>query len=240
MSEKPTPLDEAQVDQINASIRYAMYSVFKVADPLSEMSASRGRAAREITKILATQAKKNDLVVRGIFDVTAFRADADILIWWHAPTVEALQDAYSAVRKSVLGEVLEPVWSQIGLHRQAEFNKTHVPAFLSGTDQLKYVCVYPFVRSYDWYVLPEEKRRELLREHGALARPYPDVRANTIAAFALGDYEWLLAFEADELHRIVDLMRDLRASETRLHVRDELPFFTGVRREIGDLLERLP
>ena len=52
----------------------------------------------------------------------------------------------------------------------------------------------------------------MLREHGQMARDYPDVRANTIASFALGDYEWLLAFEADELHRIVDLMRELRAS----------------------------
>lgn len=240
MTDKHPDLDEAQVDNINASIRYAMYSVFKVADRLSEMSTSRARAAREITKILATQGKKNDLVVRGIYDVSAFRADADILIWWHAPTVEVLQDAYAAVRRSALGEVLEPVWSQIGIHRQAEFNKAHVPNFLANNDQLRYVCVYPFVRSYDWYVLPEAKRGELLREHGALARPYPDVRANTIAAFALGDYEWLLAFESDELYRIVDLMRELRASETRLHVREELPFFTGVRREIDDLVERLP
>ena len=56
-----------------------------------------------------------------------------------------------------------------------------------------------------------------------MARGFPDVRANTVAAFALGDYEWILAFEADELHRIVDLMRHLRGSRARLHVREELP-----------------
>ncbi len=73
-----------------------------------------------------------------------------------------------------------------------------------------YLCVYPFVRSYEWYLLPEEERRAMLTEHGMMARPYPDVRANTVSSFALGDYEWILAFEADELHRIVDLMRALR------------------------------
>ena len=62
------------------------------------------------------------------------------------------------------------------------------------------------------------------------------MRANTVAAFALGDYEWILAFEADELHRIVDLMRDLRATEARRHVREEVPFYTGpARAEPGDL-----
>ena len=98
----------------------------------------------------------------------------------------------------------------MALHRPAEFNKSHVPAFLAGEEPRGYVCVYPFVRSYDWYLLPDDERRTMLAEHGKAARDYPDVRANTVAPFALGDYEWILAFEADELHRIVDLMRDLR------------------------------
>ena len=98
----------------------------------------------------------------------------------------------------------------MALHRPAEFNQSHVPAFLADEEPRRYVCVYPFVRSYEWYLLPEAERRALLAEHGQLARDYPDVRANTVASFALGDYEWMLAFEADELHRIVDLMRHLR------------------------------
>jgi chlorite dismutase len=96
------------------------------------------------------------------------------------------------------------------------------------------------VRSYDWYLLPEEERRTLLAEHGRLARDYPDVRANTVSSFALGDYEWMLAFEADELHRIVDLMRHLRSSETRRHVRLEVPFYTGTRLPAAELVKNLP
>ena len=69
-----------------------------------------------------------------------------------------------------------------------------------------------------------------------MARDYPDVRANTVRRFALGDYEWMLAFEADELHRIVDLMRHLRGSETRRHVREEVPFYTGRRRTPTELV----
>ena len=76
----------------------------------------------------------------------------------------------------------------------------------------------------------------MLTEHGMLARPYPDVRANTVSSFALGDYEWMLAFEADVLHRIVDLMRALRAAAARRHTREEVPFYTGRRRQLGDIL----
>lgn len=99
--------------------------------------------------------------------------------------------------------------------------------------------MYPFVRSYDWYLLADEDRRRMLAEHGKMARGFPDVRANTVASFSLGDYEWLLAFEADELYRIVDLMRHLRGSETRMHVREEVPFFTGRRKSVADLVAGL-
>ena len=74
------------------------------------------------------------------------------------------------------------------------FNRSHVPAFLAGEDPLGYVCVYPFVRSYEWYLLPDEERSKLLREHGMAARGYGDVLANTISSFALGDYEWSVSY----------------------------------------------
>ncbi|HNI71225.1 MAG TPA: chlorite dismutase family protein, partial [Marmoricola sp.] len=92
----------------------------------------------------------------------------------------------------------------------------------------------------EWYLMEDKERRRMLAEHGQMGREYPDVRANTVASFALGDYEWMLAFEADELHRIVDLMRHLRASDARRHVREETPFYTGRRIEPAALLELLP
>jgi chlorite dismutase len=127
----------------------------------------------------------------------------------------------------------------VGLHRPAEFNKGHVPAFMAGEAPRGYLSVYPFVRSYEWYLLPEAERRALLTEHGRAARPYPDVRANTVSAFALNDYEWVLAFEADELHRIVDLMRDLRGVGARRHVRHEVPFFAGPRQPLAEIVAAL-
>ncbi len=117
----------------------------------------------------------------------------------------------------------------MGVHRPAEFSASHAPAFMRDAEPQAWLTVYPFVRSYDWYVLPEDERREMLAEHGGKGREYPQVLSNTVAAFALGDYEWILAFEADELTDLVDLMRHLRATEARRHVREEVPFFTGRR-----------
>jgi len=224
-------------EEINATIRYTMYSVFAVRDTLGD--ADRAELSAEVQSLLEELAGKG-LVVRGFYDVAGLRADADLLVWWHAETVELVQEAYRRLRRTRLGRHLVPVWSVVGLHRPAEFNRGHVPAFLSGERARDYVCVYPFVRSYEWYLLPDAERRTMLRDHGLAARPYEDVRANTVSAFALGDYEWILAFEADELHRIVDLMRDLRATEARHHVREELPFYTGPRVELPELVAQLP
>jgi peroxiredoxin len=230
-------VDGKQARELNDVIRYTAWSVFRVARPVGD--ADRAGLSAEVSELFE-QLPAKDVTVRGTYDVSALRADADLMIWWHAPSADVLQEAYSRLRRTRLGAHLDPVWSSMALHRPAEFNKSHIPAFLADETPRAYVCVYPFVRSYEWYLLPDAERRALLAEHGRLARDYPDVRANTVASFALGDYEWMLAFEADELHRIVDLMRHLRGSETRRHVREEVPFFTGRRRNIDELVAALP
>lgn len=220
---------------LNDTIRYTMWSVFDAR----ELGADRSVIITEAQQVIDDYAAKG-VVVRGWYDVAGLRADATTMLWWHAEEIDVLQSAYNALRRTQLGRALKPVWSNVAMHRPAEFNKSHVPAFLSEEEARAYVCVYPFVRSYEWYILEDEERRAMLVEHGQMGREYPDVRANTCSSFALGDYEWILAFEADELYRIVDLMRHLRGSKARLHVREEIPFYTGRRRPLSELVNDLP
>ncbi|MCL2541713.1 MAG: chlorite dismutase family protein [Nocardioidaceae bacterium] len=229
----------AKINELNQKVRFTAWSVFKLERPLGDNEVERKREAEQVHELFEELAE-DDVVVRGIYDVAALRADADFMVWWHAGSSEQLQDAYHRLRRTSFGTRLAPVWSQMALHRPAEFNRSHLPAFLAEELPYDYVAVYPFVRSYEWYLLEDDERRRLLAEHGQMARDYPDVRANTVPSFALGDYEWMLAFEADDLTRIVDLMRHLRGSETRRHVREEVPFYTGRRISAADLLERLP
>jgi hydrogen peroxide-dependent heme synthase len=230
---------------LNELIRYTMWSVFRVTGPgaldaAGEVARS-GRAglAAEVSE-LCQQAAGKGVVTRGCYDLQGMRAHADYMFWWIAPSSDDLQEMYARFRRTGLGRASEPVWSAMALHRPAEFNKGHVPAFLADEEPRAYLSVYPFVRSYEWYLLEPEQRRAMLAEHGMMAREYPDVRANTVACFSLNDYEWMLAFEADELHRIVDLMRHLRGAQARRHTRVEIPFYTGHRKAVGELLSALP
>src|ERR1700704_1698250 len=144
----------ARLRELNQTVRYTLWSVFRAARPLG--AAPRDERAGEVTDLFE-QVAATDVVIRGSYDVSALRADADLMVWWHAETAEQLQAGYNSFRRTKLGGHLSPVWSVMALHRPAEFNKSHIPAFLADEVSRAYVCVYPFVRSYEWYLLPEDE-----------------------------------------------------------------------------------
>ena len=224
--------------KLNSTLRYLMFSVFTVTP--GQLGEDRAAVAADLETFLARY-DGTDVVVRGLYDISGLRAEADFMFWTHAEHIEDLQQFYNEFRRTtILGRASTTYWSNTALHRPAEFNKSHIPAFLAEEEPGAYISVYPFVRSYEWYLLPDEERRQILAQHGRAAREYPDVRANTVPAFTLGDYEWILAFEAPQLDRIVDLMREMRATEARRHVREEIPFFTGPRVTAEQLAAALP
>jgi chlorite dismutase len=207
--------------------RHARSSSIDTATMTSDLSATVGGLA------------DRGVVVRGIYDVTGMRASAELMVWLHGSDPAALQKALRAIRRTPGLAAMECVWSAMGVHREAEFNKRHIPGFMSGADPRQWLCVYPFVRSYEWYLLPEEERASLLAEHGRKGAAFTDVVANTVSTFGLSDYEWLLPLESDNILSLVDMMRDLRATGARRHVREEVPFFTGRRVSIDELAEVL-
>jgi chlorite dismutase len=203
-----------------SELGYTLWSVLR-RDPAHHSSAD-GSIDSEIAAVEAA-----GVTSRGFYDVSSLRADADIMIWLHGASPEKLQWALRELRRSSLLESLLPTWNAMGVHRDAEFTANHLPTFMKGTPPATWLTVYPFVRSYEWYLLPDDERRAMLGNHGRKGAEYPQVLPNTVASFALGDYEWILALEAPELVDLVDLMRHLRQTDARRHVREEVPFYAG-------------
>ena len=104
---------------LNQQIRYTMWSVFKVARPLGVTLDEPARRAAIAAEVEALEARlaSSDVIVRGWYDVAGLRADADFLVWWHAESPDALQDAYAQLRHTSLGQASDPVWSVMALHR---------------------------------------------------------------------------------------------------------------------------
>lgn len=213
---------------------YTLWAVWR-RDPDRPVTEQDDRELDDVVQLI----EESGIAVRGFYDVSGLRADADLMVWLHGQTAEELQRALRRLRRTELLRPLIPVWNALGVHRDAEFNRAHVPGFLRGIPPKQWLCLYPFVRSHEWYLLPEEERARMLAEHGRKGAAFTGVTANTVASFALGDYEWLLPLEADELTDLVDMMRDLRYTDARRHVREEVPFYTGRRLEISQIPEVL-
>jgi chlorite dismutase len=217
-----------------APAAFTLWAVLR-RDPARPVTEPDATELASITALI----EEGGVTVRGFYDVSGLRADADLMIWLHGPNADELQRDLRRLRRTDLLRPLVPVWNAMGVHRDAEFNRSHVPGFLRGEHARQWLCVYPFVRSYEWYLLPEAERRAMLADHGRKGAAFTGVVANTVASFALGDYEWVLPMEADELTDLVDMMRDLRYTEARRHVREEVPFYTGRRLELHEIPEVL-
>jgi chlorite dismutase len=209
---------------------YAYYPVFRRREPVT------GDVA-EITNLFEKFADR--VQVRATYSSTGFRPDADLMFWWLADSADDAQELLVEFRRTEIGRALELTHSFLGVTRPAEFNPDHLPGFLKGVEPKHYISVYPFVRTEEWYLMPAEDRGKLLRDHGAMGREFPDVSPNTTAAFGLGDWEWILAFEADDLTKIVDCIRRLREAEARRYTKLDIPFVLGIRTELDEAIRNL-
>ncbi len=201
---------------------------------------SAGLTDSSVGEVAELVAKHEDSVtLRAAYSCEGFRPDTDLMFWLTSQSVDALQDFYIALRRTSFGAAAEPSHIFLGVTRPPEFNPDHVPAFAKDEPPRRYVCVYPFVRTAEWYLMEPSKRAELLREHGQMGREFPGVRTNTTSGFGLGDWEWILAFEADDLVEIVDCIRRLRAAEARRYTLLDTPFVVGVRKSLEEVLDDL-
>lgn len=216
---------------------FASYPVFKAT---SEKMAHLDRevATKEVAALFDEWSDRVE--TRGVYSTTGFTSTADLMLWWIGRSADDIQDLLVEFRRTQLGKALEQQEAFIGITMPAEFAKDHLPAFAQGKPPKKFICVYPFVRSHEWYLLAPEERGSLLREHGDAGREFPDVLANTTSAFGLGDFEWILCFEADAPERIVQLIRRLRATEARRYTKVEVPFVSGIKKDLAAAIEDLP
>ncbi len=207
---------------------YTLYPCFKATRRFRELDIDD--AAREVEHLF----KEWDgaVWVRGVYSTAGFRADTDLMLWLVGPSPDAMQEALVALGRTDAGRELDMSWTFLGVVKPAEFTADHAPAFVKGEPPRRFLCVYPFVRTPEWYLLPSQERATLLREHGEVGREFPEVLANTTSAFGINDWEWILAFEADELDRIVDCIRRLREAEARRFTKVEVPFVTGIRKDV--------
>lgn len=181
-----------------------------------------------IDEAVAVFDKYRDRVhVRGTYVVQGFQPHTDILFWTFADDVDDIQDMQLEIRRAEIGKYISTPHAFIGMSKPFEFSE-HPTSFAVGVRARRYLCFYPFIRTPEYYLLPRWERKAVIGDHGDIGHEFvPDILTNGVYGFGLGDYEWLLTFETDNLGRLVDCVRKLRESKSRLYVADEHPFIVG-------------
>lgn len=192
---------------------------------------SEARAA-----LLAAQGEQ--LRLRGAYSLAGLRADADFILWWLTEEPERLPDAALALRRSRLGDHLRYREVYLGMGVGSQYTTDHQAAFAKGEPPRRYLSVYPFSKTPDWYLLPFERRRALMAEHGAVGQPF-EVGTNTVQAFGLGDAEFIVALESDSMAELVRCVEALRKVEVRRYTRVDTPIYLGRLRPLEEILGEL-
>ncbi|QIM15417.1 chlorite dismutase family protein [Leucobacter insecticola] len=246
-SEVPTiPAPASAISEATSPVVFTLFAVFRVSSSHPHVFDGRDvegvvREFEDVVELIANER----VVLRGCYDVSGLRSDADVMVWLHGTAAEDLQWALRELRRTELLRPLVRVWSAVGMHREAasheeaEVAPTHTPGFVSGTPAKQWLSVYPFERSREWFLLEPAERSQEAAEYRRIHAEFPGVTAHTVEMFSLGDHEWLLALESDGLTELVDTTRALRAISAHTHVRAEAPFFTGRHIEIAELIEVL-
>ncbi|MFB4167956.1 chlorite dismutase family protein [Virgibacillus sp. JSM 102003] len=217
--------------------QFTNHLAVKYKSQWDELSVDQKKEA--VKEAVAIFQKYEDTVgLRGAYVTQKFQAHTDLLFWMYAGRFQAIQDLQLNLRRSTWGKYIDIPHAFTGMTKPFEFSE-HPTAFQMGVPAREYLCFYPFIRTPEYYLLPKWERKALIGDHGNIGHEFiPGILTNGVYGFGLGDYEWLLSFETNDLGLLVDCVRKLRESKSRLYMQHEWPFIVERHFELEDALSQ--
>jgi chlorite dismutase/nitrite reductase/ring-hydroxylating ferredoxin subunit len=224
------------------SRQYVQFIFYKV-DPAWRRLPAAEREAMKDEVVAAVDEFAGRMQVRP-YTLVGVRGDADFMFWHIADSLEPFQEAATRLLGTRLGPYLSTPYAYLSLTRKSVYVDKGEPSAASRRLRLtpgtaKYLFVYPFVKTRPWYNLPLEKRQEMMDTHIRVGRKYPSVKLNTTYSFGLDDQEFVVAFETDEPGDFLDLVMELRETESSLYTLRDTPTFTCVATTVRGMLDAL-
>ncbi len=175
------------------------------------------------------------------YSMIGLKAGVDVLLWSLSPSLEALEERSAAVLRAGMGAWMTSRHSFVGIIRPSQYVKrpTSQEQSLFEGERSKYLVVYPFTKSTDWYLLTREDRQNVMNEHMKVGHRYKQVRQLLAYSFGVDDMDFLVAYETDDLPAFGELVRDLRGTESRRSTVRDTPILTGIHRPIEEITRLL-
>jgi hydrogen peroxide-dependent heme synthase len=177
--------------------------------------------------------------MRGAYSTVGFRHDVDMILWMVSKDPDSLQRLAVDLKRTRLGQSLDMRYNYLGTAGSSQYDRTHGPAFMKGEAPKNYLSVYPFTKTPDWFLLPFEERRDMMKFHGELGNEFPTISTNTVNSFGIQDQEFIVALEDDDPSVLVKMVQRLREAEVRKYTAVDTPIFLGRRKDLVDVLKDL-
>jgi chlorite dismutase len=197
--------------------------------------------AGDVADFCAAAERTDERLLQHSYSTIGLRAEGDFLLWRMAQRLEDVEETSADLLRSGVGRWLTTGISMIGMTRPSQYVKrpTSQEQNLFEGERSRYLAVYPFVKSTDWYLTPPDARQKVMGGHMKVGHRYPQVRQLLAYSFGLDDQEFIVAYETDDLVAYQDLVRELRETESRRATVRETPILTGVHRPLGEILALL-
>jgi chlorite dismutase len=216
---------------------YLNFSFFKV-DPkwrwLNELG--KEEAIKEFSSLIEVANTK--MKVR-TYSTLGLRDNTEFMLWMISDSVEKMQILISKIYSTILGKYVEPSHIYLSTYRPSVYSNKIVPAFATDEQPMKYVIVYPFIKSREWYLLTFEERKKMMDEHITIGRKFPQIRLNTSYSFGLDDQDFMLAFETNDLIDFQDLIVQLRETQVSKYVVRDTPMMVCIYKCVEDIIRSL-
>ncbi len=215
---------------------YFNFSFFQI-DPKWRWMAdlAKEESAREVENVI-----RNSGIRFRSYSTLGLRSDADFLFWFAAKSIEEIQSVISKLYLTVFGKYIVPTQTYVSCTRPSIYaRKGRIISFVAGNESKKYVIVYPFTKTREWYLLSKEERQQMMDEHIDVSQKYPDIVLNTTYSFGIDDQDFMLAFETDELRDFQDLIMNLRETKVSKYVKVDTPMIPCIKKDILPLIASL-
>ena len=232
---------QPQVSTGTTDIRQIVGFSFYRLDPAWRRlpKAVKAKQSGELAGVITRYSKKLMVLT---YSLVGMKADVDFLIWRVGQSPEELQEMSAAVRQTGMAGYLTVPHQYLSMTKRSLYvdkldpdhpdKRRFIRPFHS-----KYLFVYPFAKTWEWYALPFEQRQAMMDEHIILGNKHPSVRIHTTYSFGLDDPEFVLAFESDRPQDFLDLVMEMRESKGRRYTLRDTPIFTCIAKPFGDILK---
>ena len=223
--------------------QFVNFAFYKLDPAFRRLAREDREAARQEFLGLFAQARQGLICLS--YSTVGLRPDCDFLLWRIALSPDEFQAQTGAINRTRLGGYLSTPHSFVSMTKRSMYidkvdpfhtheSRTHIVP-----GKRKFLFVYPFVKTREWYLLPLERRQEIMDVHIKAGNEFPSVKLNTTYSFGLDDQDFVVAFETEEPKDFLDLVMRLRETESSKYTQRDTPIFTCVQMPMEKVLEQL-